>query len=45
MNCWFEELRGEAVRTYLAHPAGLAVIGFTGIGAGATTPTACPAIA
>ncbi|MCF4124355.1 alpha/beta hydrolase [Methylobacterium sp. SyP6R] len=42
MNCWFEELRGEAVRTYLAHPAGLAVIGFTGIGAGGDDADSLP---
>ncbi len=42
MTCWFEELRGEAVRTYLAHPAGLAVIGFTGIGAGGDDADSLP---
>lgn len=42
MTCWFEELRGEAVRTYLAHPAGLAAIGFTGIGAGGDDADALP---
>lgn len=35
---WFEELRADLVRTYLAHPAGLARIGFTGIGAGGDGP-------
>ena len=42
MSCWFEELRGEAVRTWLAHPAGLAAIGFTGIGAGGDEADALP---
>ncbi|WP_288581966.1 alpha/beta fold hydrolase [uncultured Methylobacterium sp.] len=42
MTCWFEELRGEAVRTFLAHPAGLAAIGFTGIGAGGDAAEALP---
>ncbi|AWB25540.1 thioesterase [Methylobacterium currus] len=42
MTCWFEELRGEAVRTWLAHPAGLAAIGFTGIGAGGDDADALP---
>lgn len=42
MTCWFEELRGEAVRTFLAHPAGLAAIGFTGIGAGGDDADALP---
>ncbi|TNC13531.1 alpha/beta fold hydrolase [Methylobacterium terricola] len=42
MTCWFEELRGEAVRTFLAHPAGLAAIGFTGIGAGGDEADALP---
>jgi hypothetical protein len=42
MTCWLEELRGEAVRTYLAHPAGLAAIGFTGIGAGGDDAEALP---
>ncbi|GJE17892.1 alpha/beta hydrolase [Methylobacterium marchantiae] len=34
MSLWFEDLRGDVVRTYLAHPASLARIGFSGIGAG-----------
>lgn len=34
MSLWFEDLRGDAVRIYLAHPASLARIGFSGIGAG-----------
>lgn len=42
MTCWFEELRGEAVRTWLAHPVGLAAIGFTGIGAGGDEADALP---
>ncbi|GJD63049.1 alpha/beta hydrolase [Methylobacterium frigidaeris] len=42
MTCWFEELRGEAVRTWLAHPASLAAVGFTGIGAGGDDADALP---
>jgi len=34
MGLWFEDLRAEAVRTYLAHPVALARLGFSGIGAG-----------
>jgi len=34
MAKWFEDLRSDAVRTYLAHPAALARLGFSGIGAG-----------
>ena len=34
MSLWFEDLRSDAVRIYLAHPASLARIGFGGIGAG-----------
>lgn len=34
MKLWFEDLRGDVVRTYLAHPASLARLGFGGIGAG-----------
>ncbi|KQP00994.1 alpha/beta hydrolase [Methylobacterium sp. Leaf93] len=34
MTLWFEDLRSDAVRIYLAHPASLARIGFSGIGAG-----------
>ena len=34
MKTWFEELRADVVRTYLAHPAALARMGFSGIGAG-----------
>ncbi|GJD45173.1 2-succinyl-6-hydroxy-2, 4-cyclohexadiene-1-carboxylate synthase [Methylobacterium cerastii] len=31
---WFEDLRSDVVRTWLAHPAALAWIGYSGIGAG-----------
>lgn len=34
MVLWFEDLRADAVRSYLGHPATLARIGFSGIGAG-----------
>lgn len=34
MMKWFEDLRSDAVRIYLAHPAALARLGFSGIGAG-----------
>ncbi|NEU13922.1 alpha/beta hydrolase [Methylobacterium sp. BTF04] len=34
MTLWFEDLRSDAVRIYLAHPATLAAMGFSGIGAG-----------
>ena len=34
MTLWFEDLRADAVRTYLAHPAALARLGYGGIGAG-----------
>ncbi|MCJ2013793.1 alpha/beta hydrolase [Methylobacterium sp. J-076] len=34
MKFWFEDVRGDAIRLHLAHPAGLARIGFSGIGAG-----------
>lgn len=41
MVLWFEDLRADAVRAYLAHPATLARLGFSGIGAGGTgTPDA-----
>lgn len=36
MVLWFEDLRADAVRAYLAHPATLARLGFSGIGAGGT---------
>ena len=39
MRLWFEDLRAETVRIYLAHPAALARIGFGGIGAGGDDPT------
>ncbi|TXM72255.1 alpha/beta hydrolase [Methylobacterium sp. WL12] len=35
---WFEDLRSDVVRTWLAHPAALAWIGFSGIGAGGDGP-------
>jgi len=36
---WFEEVRGDAVVAYMAHPAALARIGYSGIGVGgANTP-------
>ncbi|TXN21273.1 alpha/beta fold hydrolase [Methylobacterium sp. WL9] len=34
MTLWFEDLRADAVKIYLAHPATLAALGFSGIGAG-----------
>jgi len=34
MRFWFEDLRADAVRLWLGHPAALARIGFSGIGAG-----------
>lgn len=34
MKFWFEDARADAVRLHLAHPAGLARIAFSGIGAG-----------
>lgn len=34
LTFWFEDLRADVVRTWLAHPAALARIGFSGIGAG-----------
>lgn len=38
MRFWFEDARADAVRLYLAHPGGLARIGFSGIGAGGDSP-------
>ncbi|MCJ2123306.1 alpha/beta hydrolase [Methylobacterium sp. J-077] len=38
MRFWFEDLRADAVRLWLAHPAALARIGFSGIGAGGDRP-------
>jgi hypothetical protein len=34
MQRWFEDLRGDAVKLYMAHPATLARIGYSGIGYG-----------
>lgn len=34
MRFWFEDARSDAVRLYIAHPAALGRIGFSGIGAG-----------
>ncbi|KQT85466.1 gluconate 2-dehydrogenase subunit 3 family protein [Aurantimonas sp. Leaf443] len=34
MKLWFEELRSDAVRLYVAHPATMARIGYSGIGNG-----------
>jgi hypothetical protein len=34
MRRWFEDLRSDAVRLYMAHPATLARIGYSGIGYG-----------
>lgn len=37
--CWFEEVRGAAVEAYVAHPATLARLGYSGPGVGgANTP-------
>ncbi|WP_457104029.1 alpha/beta hydrolase [Methylobacterium sp. P5_C11] len=38
MRYWFEDLRADAVRLWLGHPAALARIGFSGIGAGGDRP-------
>lgn len=38
MRFWFEDLRADAARLYLAHPAALARLGFSGIGAGGDRP-------
>jgi pimeloyl-ACP methyl ester carboxylesterase len=38
MRSWFEDLRADAVRLWLGHPAALARIGFSGIGAGGDRP-------
>ncbi len=38
MRFWFEDARSDAARLYLAHPATLARIGFSGIGAGGDRP-------
>lgn len=34
MRFWFEDARADAVRLYIAHPAALSRMGFSGIGAG-----------
>lgn len=34
MRRWFEDLRGDAVKIYVAHPATLAGMGYSGIGYG-----------
>ena len=38
MRLWFEDLRAEAVKAYVAHPATLARMGYGGIGYGGDTP-------
>ncbi|SFL81715.1 alpha/beta hydrolase [Methylobacterium pseudosasicola] len=38
MRFWFEDLRADVVRLWLAHPAALARVGFSGIGAGGDRP-------
>jgi pimeloyl-ACP methyl ester carboxylesterase len=38
MRAWFEDLRADAARLWLSHPAALARIGFSGIGAGGDRP-------
>jgi hypothetical protein len=43
MRFWFEDLRADAARLWLAHPAALARIGFSGIGAGGDRPGAIAA--
>lgn len=40
MQIWFEDLRADATKLWLAHPAALARIGFSGIGAGGDRPGA-----
>lgn len=37
MGFWFEDLRADVARTYLAHPVALARMNFSGIGAGGDT--------
>jgi hypothetical protein len=34
MRLWFEDLRSDAVKLYVAHPATLAALGYSGIGYG-----------
>ncbi|MCJ2070714.1 alpha/beta hydrolase [Methylobacterium sp. J-030] len=38
MRFWFEDLRADAARLWLGHPAALARLGFSGIGAGGDRP-------
>ncbi len=38
MRLWFEDLRAEAVKAYVAHPATLARLGYGGIGYGGDGP-------
>ena len=38
MRFWFEDLRADAVRLWMAHPAALARVGFSGIGIGGDRP-------
>ena len=38
LRMWFEDLRAEAVRLYVAHPATLAGMGYSGIGYGGDGP-------
>ena len=38
MRLWFEDLRADAVRVYVGHPATLARIGYSGIGNGGDGP-------
>lgn len=38
MRFWFEDARADAARLYLSHPAALARLGFSGIGAGGDSP-------
>ena len=38
MRFWFEDVRADAARLYLAHPAALSRLGFSGIGAGGDRP-------
>jgi hypothetical protein len=40
MRFWFEDLRADATKLWLAQPAALARIGFSGIGAGGDRPGA-----
>ncbi|MDP4025906.1 alpha/beta hydrolase [Methylobacterium sp. NEAU 140] len=38
MRFWFEDARADGARLWLAHPAALARLGFSGIGAGGDSP-------